>query len=183
MTDNSDRQSTSVPRRIINIADVSPEERPERFKPRGSAKERFDARAAMVSAELGASKLGFNITIVPAGMRAFPFHNHQVNDEMFFIISGSGTVRIGSDTHEIGPGDIISCPCGGPDTAHQIINTGSDELRYLAVSSKLAPEIAEYPDTGKFGILASLAPNADGSPRTMIFVGREEQSLDYWQGE
>jgi hypothetical protein len=33
-------------------------------------------------------------------------------------------------------GDVIACPAGGRETAHQIINTGTDELRYLAVSTK-----------------------------------------------
>ena len=51
-------------------------------------------------------------------------------------------------------GDIIACPPGGPETAHQILNTGNEELRYLAVSTKPSPEICDYPDSGKFGVLA-----------------------------
>ena len=66
---------------------------------------------------------------------------------------------------------------------HQIINTGNCEMRYLAVSTKLSPEIAEYPDSGKFGLLAELADEPDGSARRFIFVGREGEGLDYWQGE
>jgi uncharacterized cupin superfamily protein len=69
------------------------------------------------------------------------------------------------------------------DTAHQIVNTGSEELRYLAVSTQQSPEVAEYPDTGRFGVLAELAPDVGGTPRMLMFVGREGQSLDYWEGE
>jgi hypothetical protein len=30
-----------------------------------------------------------------------------------------------------------------------------------------------YPDTNRFGVLASLAPDETGRPRTMMYVGRE----------
>jgi uncharacterized cupin superfamily protein len=167
---------------IINIADIVLEPRPPAFAPKGAAAERYDATMALVSRQLGAKKLGFNVTAVPPGKRAFPFHSHQVNDEMFFVLAGTGEIRIGQDVHPIRTGDIISCPAGGPETAHQIVNTGSEELRYLAVSSMQTPEIAEYPDTGRFGVLAHLAPAADGTPRFFAFVGRESESGDYWEG-
>jgi hypothetical protein len=67
--------------------------------------------------------------------------------------------------------------------SHQIINTSEEELRFLAVSTKLSPEIAEYPDTNRFGVLASLAPDETGRPRTMMYVGKEGDSLYYWEGE
>ena len=135
-----------------------------------------------VAARIGARQLGYNITAVPPGKRAFPFHNHQVNEEMFFVLAGTGEIRIGRETYPIRTGDIIACPAGGPETAHQILNTGTEELRYLAVSTKLSPEIAEYPDTGRFGVLADLAPGADGKPRMLLFMGREGEGLDYWEG-
>lgn len=165
---------------IINVADVDMQVRPPGLAPTGPAAELYDARIAFVSRQHGASKLGYNITAVPPGKRAFPFHSHQMNDEMFFIWSGTGEVRIGGEVHPIRPGDIISCPAGGPETAHQIVNTGSEELRYLAVSSMHAPEIAEYPESGRFGLLALLAPAPDGSPRMLMFVGRESETLGYW---
>ncbi|HEY5362645.1 MAG TPA: cupin domain-containing protein, partial [Aestuariivirga sp.] len=112
-----------------------------------------------------------------------PFHNHQVNEEMFYVLAGNGEIRIGENKFAIKSGDIIACPAGGPDTAHQIINTGKAELRYLAVSTKQSPEITEYPDTGRFGILGELAPKKDGSSRIMMFIGDEAKSLEYWDSE
>lgn len=167
---------------VINIADVELQPRPPQFAPKGAAAEKYDARMGFVSRMIGAVKLGYNVTAVPAGKRAFPFHSHQVNEEMFFVLQGSGEVRIGSETYPIRPGDVIACPPGGPDTAHQIANTGTEELRYLAVSTKMAPEICEYPETGKFGVLAERPAGPDGAPRPFAFVGREDQSLDYWEG-
>lgn len=168
---------------IINIADVELQPRPPAFAATGAAAERYDARMGMIAPRLGAQKLGYNITAVPPGKRAFPFHNHQVNEEMFFVLEGTGEVRIGETTYPIRQGDIVACPPGGKETAHQIINSGSVELKYLAVSTKQSPEIAEYPDTGKFGVLAEYPAGADGKPRGFRFVGRAEHSVDYWDGE
>jgi uncharacterized cupin superfamily protein len=98
-------------------------------------------------------------------------------------LQGTGEVRIGESIYPIRSGDVIACPAGGRETAHQIINTGADELRYLAVSTKLYPEIAEYPDSQKFGVLAELPAGSDGKPRRFIYIGREADSLNYWDGE
>ena len=172
-----------MPKPILNLADVTLQPRPAMVAATGPAAERFDARMGQIAPLLGAQKLGYNLTAVPPGKRAFPFHNHRVNEEMFFVIEGTGEVRIGSATHPIRQGDVIACPPGGKDTAHQIINTGSVELRYLAVSTKLSPEIAEYPDSGKFGILAEFPPGPDGKPAGFRFVGRDTHQADYWEGE
>ena len=63
-----------------------------------------------------------------------------------------------------------------------MINTSEEELRFLAVSTKLSPEIAEYPDANRFGVLANLAPDGTGRPRTMMYVGKGD-GLYYWEGE
>lgn len=168
---------------IINIADVELEPRPTEFAPSGAAAERFDARMGFIGPRIGAQKLGYNITAVPPGKRAFPFHNHHINEEMFFVLQGTGEVKIGESTYPIRSGDVIACPAGGKEAAHQITNTGADELRYLAVSTKLSPEICEYPDSGKFGVLAEFGAGSDGKLQRFVFVGRDNDSLDYWEGE
>jgi len=170
-------------RPIINIADVALEPRPPALSPTGAAAERYNARMGFIGARLGAQKLGYNVTAVPPGKRAFPFHNHRVNEEMFFILEGSGEVRIGESVHPIRAGDFVACPPGGKETAHQIVNTGAVELKYLAVSTKLSPEIAEYPDTGKFGVLAEFPAGAESKPQMFRFVGRENLAVNYWDGE
>lgn len=166
---------------IINISDVELQPRPAIFTATGSAAERFDARMGMIAPLIGAQKLGYNLTAVPPGKRAFPFHNHHVNEEMFFVIEGE--VRIGEAVYPIRTGDVVACPAGGTETAHQIINTGKVELKYLAVSTKLSPEIAEYPDSGKFGVLAEYPTGPASRPRGFRFVGRESLNLSYWDGE
>lgn len=172
-----------MPKPIVNIADVELQPRPSAFAPSGSAAERFDARMGAIGTRIGAQQLGYNLTVVPPGKRAFPFHNHRVNEEMVFVLQGAGEIRMGDDVYPIRAGDVIALPAGGKETAHQIINSSGEELRYLAVSTRLTPEIAEYPDSGKFGVLAELPAGADGKPQRFVFVGCESESLDYWEGE
>lgn len=168
---------------VINIEDIELAPRPPEFSPTGAAAERFDAQMGFIGPRIGAQKLGYNLTVVPPGKRAFPLHNHHVNEEMFFILQGTGELKIGENTYPVRPGDVIACPPGGKESAHQITNTGTDELKYLAVSTKLSPEICEYPDSGKFGFLEELPDGADGRPGRFAFIGRDGDSRDYWEGE
>jgi hypothetical protein len=58
--------------------------------------------------------------------------------------------------------------------------------RFAAAASEgygSSPEVAEYPETGRFGLLAEMPPTVDGKPRELRFVGRSDESLDYWLGE
>jgi uncharacterized cupin superfamily protein len=147
-----------MPKPIVNIDELE-------LRTATSHGETYEARVGAIAPRIGAQKLGYNLTVLAPGKRGFPRHNHRVNEEMFFVIEGEGEVRIGDERHPIRAGDVIACPPGGPETAHQIVNTSSRELRYLAVSTKLSPEIVDYPDSGKFGILADFGPAADGSRR------------------
>ena len=169
---------------ILNIADVE-------FRKVGhgssmpgaeNAPEKFQAQLGDIGRRLGAQKLGYNLTVVPAGKRAFPLHNHRANEEMFFILEGEGEVRIGKETYPIKKGDVIAHPPGGPESAHQIVNTSKAELKYLAVSTRISPEIAEYPDSGKFGVYAEY-PSVDGKPAGFRFVNRAGSSVNYYDGE
>ncbi len=72
-------------------------------------------------------------------------------------LQGSGEIRLGDETYALRTGDVIACPSGGAETAHQIAKTGQEELRYLAVSTQRAPEIWEYRDSDKFGVIAEYA--------------------------
>ena len=160
---------------IVNIADI-----PLTDHGHGEA---FAAKLGQIGPLIGATQLGCRLVVVPPGRKAWPFHAHHVNEEMFFILSGAGTLRLGGDDHPVKAGDVIACPAGGPETAHQIVNSGDAELRYLAISTMRSPEVLEYPDSGKFAVVSGSAPGGDKSARRMWYVGRAETSLDYWDGE
>src|SRR5260370_20228913 len=102
-------------------------------------------------------------------MRGFPFRNRRGKEEMSCRREGQGEVRIGAERHPVKRGDVIACPPGGHELAHQIINTSPEELRFLAVSTKMSPEVAEYPDSKKFGVLNEVR-GADGKAEMQRFV-------------
>jgi uncharacterized cupin superfamily protein len=173
-----------MPKPILNIADVEFRRvgHGANMPGAGDAPEKFSAQIGDVGRRLGAQKIGCNLTVVPPGKRAWPFHNHRVNEEMFFILEGEGEVRIGKETFPIRKGDVIAHPPGDQDTAHQIVNSSKAELKYLAFSTMMMPEICDYPDSGKFGAMA-MRPGPDGKPQFWRFVARDGMSLDYFDGE
>ena len=90
-------------------------------------------------------RLGANVTRVPPGRAACPFHFHMREDEIFYVLSGRGVLRYGDAFAEIGPGDCVSCPAG-TGTAHQIFNPFKDDLVYLAVGLNAPDEVCGYPE-------------------------------------
>ena len=90
-------------------------------------------------------------TRVPSGQSACPFHTHQIDDEIFFVLSGRGILRYGEKLTEIGAGDCISCPAA-TGIGHQIANPYAEDLVYLAVGSNDPREVCTYPDHGTIGI-------------------------------
>ena len=143
----------------------------------------FAAKLGQIGGLIGAKALGVMLTVVPPGKRAFPFHAHYANEEMFFILEGTGQYRIGDTRHDVRAGDILAAPAGDASTAHQIINTGETEMRYLAFSTKLQPEAVEYPDSGKFGVAAGMDETGHPATARLRFLGRMDATLDYWDGE
>jgi len=171
--------SATTPPPILNLDDVELTDLAERARQRGTTmpEDRFGGRIGPISPLVGARKLGYNLTVIDPGKAAFPKHSHRANEEMFFIVEGVGELRLGDAVHPVRAGDVIACPTGGPETAHQLANTGEHPLKVLAVSTMEYPEICEYPDSGKF--LAS----SGFQPGDFRHIGRPGGNLDYWDGE
>lgn len=155
---------------IVNIADLKLD--------RSVQGELYESNDVSFGSLIGLAGLGISYNEVPPGKSSCPFHNHHVEDELFFIIEGNGEYRFGRERYAIRKGDTLGAPAGGPETAHQIINTGSTPLIYLGISTNAKTEIVEYPDSGKF--LAKT--NRDNASR-FRFMGRQAGNLDYWDGE
>lgn len=166
---------------ILNIAEVELRGPPSEKAPRGANAGKYDIRRGEIASRIGARKLGYNLTVVAPDKTNCPFHNHYAEEEMFFVLEGTGELRYGDKTYPVKPGDVIACPTGGPDTAHQIINTGSTEMRYLSISTLAEVEVCDYPDSGKFGVYAD--HTGSGTVPYFRYLGREEDAHDYWEGE
>lgn len=165
--------------RIVNLDAVTAAPLPDVIAPPASAADRYAPRVAMVGRMVGTEKLGCNLIVVAPGKRAFPFHSHRTNEELYLVLSGAGEVRLGSLRHPVSSGDLIAAPAGGPDTAHQIINTGEVDLRYLVISTQESPDIIQYPHTGKFRVLDC----ARGDAGFDVHRAAADPSVDYWEGE
>ena len=138
----------------------------------------YTSRRARFSAGIGARKLGYNLTELPPGKSQCPFHSHHAEEEMFFILEGEGELRFGSEKYQIRKHDVIACPTGGADLAHQIINTGTTTMRYLSLSNLAEVEVCEYPDSNKIGVFAD-APCGPG----LRGLHRSTSAVDYYDGE
>lgn len=138
----------------------------------------YTSRRARFSAAIGARQLGYNLTELPPGKAQCPFHSHRAEEEMFLILEGEGELRFGDQRYRIRKHDVIACPTGGPEVAHQIINTGSTTMRYLSLSNQAEVDVCEYPDSQKVGVFAD-------KPASARFRGlyRSTATLDYYDGE
>ena len=156
----------AIDARVVNIDELAL----EHFE-RGA---KFGSDAVRIGPLLGAKDLGYSYDVVRPGKRSCPFHSHRAEEEMFFIVRGTGTLRYGGEMRRVRAGDFICCPAGGPETAHQIINDSDAELAYISVSTMMPAEVCEYPDSGKIGAFGQ------GGMRHMTPAGAK---VDYWKDE
>jgi uncharacterized cupin superfamily protein len=73
---------------------------------------------------------------------------------------------------------VIACPPGGREVAHQIVNTGESDLKYLAVSTMDPVEIGEFPDSDKIVSIVG-----QGRNKEFRHISRADQAVDYMEGE
>jgi uncharacterized cupin superfamily protein len=64
---------------------------------------------------------------------------------------------------------------------HQLINTGSDNLRCLGISTGGGVDVVDYPDSKKIAVAAGVK-NADFKTATYVGLGRLAPA-DYYDGE
>ncbi len=164
-----------APKPVMNIADV-----PLRDNKHGDT---FEAKIGSFGNMIGSTGIGVMLHVVEPGKKAFPFHAHHMTQELFVILEGEGTYRFGSESYPIKAGDVCAAPTGSAEVAHQIINTGSKTLKYLGISANPGRlgDVVEYPDSGKFAVSSRYDWQTGKSG--LRYVGRKENSLDYWDGE
>lgn len=154
--------------RIVNLADLA-------MRQVGDGKD-FAARVGRAGPVIGSTGLGVSLVVVPPGKSACPFHRHHVWHELFFVLEGEGVTRLDGETRPIRAGDLIAAPAG--KEAHQIINTGASDLRYLAMSAEGPTDVIEYPDSGKVAVDAGMTPFDAAEPSLSLF-GRVQEAEYY----
>jgi len=143
--------------------------------------ERFAAERAPVSSRIGASKLGYAVVRLQPGKRAWPYHSHHVAEEMFYVLSGEGTLRHADEEFPIRAGDFICAPAD-PGQAHQIVNTSEQELSYLALGTEEPADVFLYPDSGKYGARCGSRREQD-APGSFLVFARKDTAVNYWDGK
>lgn len=80
---------------------------------------------------LGTQNLWVGVSKVDPGSSS-NMHAHDDLEEIFYVISGRGKIRVGDEEEPIEAGSCIYMP---RNTPHQLINTSDETLKVLAVTS------------------------------------------------
>ncbi|HVU89767.1 MAG TPA: cupin domain-containing protein [Pirellulales bacterium] len=79
-----------------------------------------DRNSCIVKQSLAEARLAPGLSTTP--------HYHPLTEEIYYILVGTGSMRIGDEQRTVGPGDAIAIP---PGKIHQITNDGREELKFL----------------------------------------------------
>jgi uncharacterized cupin superfamily protein len=93
----------------------------------------------------GATVVGVARIDVDPGCRPGPVHQHASEEEIFFVLEGSGLAWIDGAVHEVAVGDTIVYLAGGPE--HTLI-AGPDGLSVLAYGENHEPPLVRLPRAG-----------------------------------
>jgi len=104
-----------------------------------------EVRALGVAA--GSSQAGLNHVSLGPGSRGAPPHCHALEEEVFLVLEGSGTLRLGEAEHRLSAGDVVARP-PGTGVPHAIA-AGPDGLTYLAYGTRVPGDSVYYPESGQ----------------------------------
>ena len=94
---------------------------------------------------------GSSIWEFQPGGSQFVYHFHHRSEELIIVLRGEPIVRLHDGERRLGEGDVVPLP-RGPEGGYQIRNQAVAMTRVLIVSSNTRPDVAEYPETRKFGV-------------------------------
>ena len=97
----------------------------------------------------GSHPFDFQIRRIPPGAAVCPFHVHFAQWEAFLIRAGTATIRAGDETFSARAGDVFVHP---PGEAHQLINSGRDDLEVFIFADNPPLDACYYPDSNKWGL-------------------------------
>jgi len=86
---------------------------------------------------------------IPPGAKNFPLHQHSAQWEFYLIVAGNGEVTDGTETNPVAAGDALLFP---PEAAHELTNTGAEDLVYYVIADNPQADICFYPRTDTWAI-------------------------------
>lgn len=96
-----------------------------------------------LSDRTGMQRIGVHLVRLAPGRESTQFHNHHVDEEFLYVLSGRGIAEIGDATYEVGPGDFMGFPQNSP--AHSLRNPFDEDLVYLMGGERNAHDVVNYP--------------------------------------
>jgi uncharacterized cupin superfamily protein len=114
--------------------------------------EKMRIRTRFFGPSSGATEIGASLHELLPGSTGFNLHAHYAMEEMFFVLSGTPTLRTGGDDEVLARGDVVFCPKGIAGL-HTFTNPTEEPARILAVSNAPIPEVVYYPELGKVWVV------------------------------
>ena len=93
----------------------------------------------------GSQRAGLRRIVVEPGRQSTPQHAHFGEEELFYVLGGSGFSVEEEGAYAIAPGDVILYPSAGP--AHTIL-AGDEGIDVLAFGDNLRHEAVRFPRLG-----------------------------------
>jgi uncharacterized cupin superfamily protein len=119
------------------------------------------AEVRALGAAAGAVKAGLNHARLQPGTAGAPPHVHALEEELFYVLAGSGTLTLDGDTYRLTAGDIVARP-PATGVAHSI-TAGDDGITYLVYGTREPGDSVYYPTLGKVR-LRGLGVTIDATP-------------------
>jgi uncharacterized cupin superfamily protein len=96
----------------------------------------------------GAVQAGLNYVTLPPGAGGAPAHCHALEEELFFVLAGSGTLTLGADDeHPLRCGDVVARQPSTGVTHH--LAAGESGMTYLVYGTRQPGDSVYYPGTGQ----------------------------------
>jgi uncharacterized cupin superfamily protein len=105
------------------------------------------SRVRAVGAAAGSARAGLNHVALEPGQGGAPPHCHTLEEELFYVLEGSGTLRHGDAAHPLQPGDVVARPASTA-VAHSLM-AGDEGLTYLVYGTREPGDSVYYPQAGQ----------------------------------
>ena len=103
---------------------------------------------------------------LPPGFAGPVPHRHKRLHDMFYVLDGVLSVRLGDETHQLEPGSFVCVP---PGTAHTFSNSTDSPVRFLNFNTPAGWE----------NYMRDLAQAAESTPLTPDVIGRVASRYDF----
>lgn len=100
------------------------------------------------------TKCRANFVELDPGNFAYGYHYHEANEEVFYIISGTGVVRTHEGEVQVKAGDVIAFPTGEKGSHVIANNSESGKLVYIDFGTTFSPEVVHLPDMNKIMVIS-----------------------------